>query len=233
MGVSQTGGSGSTVSNYSGAATNAITNATVTGCLFVSAPADLSDFNRLPRTDLFGNDVKPANAYYTGSELRMVDSDLNYTTASGSQKYIEFKCANAAQTPTKSNEHPLPKTCSESEITTRWTTYRRAVANATDHAAFRARSGQPGTNNINSMIFTILLGGNATGADAPDFRLFQRIANDSRADQFNGSSPVYTAYTLPTAFATQPQGRLVFSSDKNNLRRAFLEISSQILRLSQ
>jgi hypothetical protein len=200
--------------SYSGAA-SAITNQNATGCKFSgtgNAYQDLSDFNRLPRTDLFGNDVKPAtDPYY--STVTMVDNN-NSVTASSTAPYLQFSCSGQG--------------CSSS-----WTNFRRAVANATDSAASRARSGLPGSNNIASTIYVIGLGGNATALDTPDYSLMQRWANDPRADQFNGTTPLYNAYTMPGSFSSQPQGRLVFSSSYSDLQQAFLEISSQILRLSQ
>ena len=112
----------------------------------------------------------------------------------------------------------------------KWTTFHNAALNATDHATFRARAGYGG--NIPATVFVIGLGGNGTGANTPDYHLMQRWANDSASDQFN-SPALYTSYTMPTTFSTQAKGQLVFSSNQNDLRKAFLSISSQILRLSQ
>jgi hypothetical protein len=84
-------------------------------------------------------------------------------------------------------------------------------------------------SNIPASLYMIGLGGNAASTD---YLLMQRMANDPSADIFN-SPALYPAATLPTSFNTQNKGKLVYSSDFSDLRRAFLNLSSQILRLSQ
>ena len=173
----------------------------------------MTDFKYLPRTDLFGNDVLPANNYLAVTLVNPNPSGTNVSTTQNNTttgtKYMQFK---NSTTPSK------------------WTTFHNASLNATDHATFRARAGYNG--NIPATVFVIGLGGNGAGANTPDYHLMQRWANDSNADQFNATA-LYTAYTMPTSFNTQPKGTLVFSSNYNTLRAAFLKISSQILRLSQ
>lgn len=174
---------------------------------------DLTDFKYLPRTDLFGNDVVPANNYLPVTLVNPNPSGTNISTTQNNTatgtKYMQFR---DGTTPNK------------------WTNYHNAALNASDHAAFRARAGHGG--NIPATVFVIGLGGNGTGAATPDYKLMQRWANDGAADQFN-SPALYNTYTMPATFNSQPKGQLVFSSDKNDLRRAFLSLSSQILRLSQ
>lgn len=188
------------------------------GCKFntsdnAATNVDLTDFNRLPRFDLFGNDTRPPYAYDTN--VQMHDINLALSTNDTAMRYIRFN---------------------HSTVADRWTNYRRAVANATDSAAYRARASA----TIPSTIFVIGLGGNATGANIPDFQLMQRWANDPQCDQFaqpinasTGCGPTYPAYNMPTAFNGQPKGTLVWSSNANDLRSAFLRISSQILRLAR
>lgn len=110
-----------------------------------------------------------------------------------------------------------------------WTNYHRAVLNATDNAAYRARTN----GTIPAYFFGIGLGGN--GGDQPDFILMQRMANDPAGDEFN--TP---AKYLPCAqeagcvtYASQPQGTFIFAPTAQQLGQAFLTISSQILRLSK
>ncbi|MEI9813807.1 MAG: hypothetical protein WDO18_14680 [Acidobacteriota bacterium] len=120
-----------------------------------------------------------------------------------------------------------------------WTNFHNAALNATDHAMFRARAGWNG--NIPATTFVIGLGGNTTNPSAiPRFPFDAAVGKRSLCDQFTqpinpatGCGPTYTAYTMPSTFNTQPQGTLVFSSNANDLRSAFLRISSQILRLSR
>ena len=111
-----------------------------------------------------------------------------------------------------------------------WTNYHNAVLNATDNAAYRARAN--GTNP--AYVFAIGLGGNsATGP--PDPILMQRIANDPDGDTFNGT-PYYSPCATETGCVTDPsqyQGTFVYSPNSSQLTQAFLQISSQILRLNK
>jgi len=68
-----------------------------------------------------------------------------------------------------------------------------------------------------------------------DHTLLQRIANDPAADGFN-SPPAYTTCATTSNcvnYPTQPLGTYIYSTDSNELRSAFLRLSSQILRLSK
>ena len=114
---------------------------------------------------------------------------------------------------------------------TAWTNYHGAVLNATDNAAYRARTNA----TIPAYFFGIGLGGTAGATDQPDYILMQRMANDPNGDNYN-TPPKY----LPCAqeancitYNSQPQGTFIFSADATQLSRAFLQISSQILRLSK
>ena len=115
-----------------------------------------------------------------------------------------------------------------------WTNYHAGALNATDNAAYNARAN----TTYQPYIFTLGLGGNSAGAP-PDHILMQRMANDPDADTFN-SPALYTAcstepgcVTYTGAGSGQLQGRYVYAPSSNQLAQAFLQISSQILRLSQ
>ena len=113
--------------------------------------------------------------------------------------------------------------------TTGWTNYHNAALNATIDSAYRIRTNA----TLPATVFVIGLGGNAAGA--PDYTLMRRIANDDSADIFN-SPGLYNNCASTTNcvnYSSQPSGTFVYSTDKNDLRRAFLEISSQVLRLSR
>jgi hypothetical protein len=63
----------------------------------------------------------------------------------------------------------------------------------------------------------------------------QRMANDPNGDNYN-SPAKYQACALETGcitYSNQPQGTFIFSSNSTQLAQAFLQISSQILRLSR
>jgi hypothetical protein len=63
----------------------------------------------------------------------------------------------------------------------------------------------------------------------------QRIANDPDGDNYNIPAK-YNACGLEANcvnYPSQPQGTFIFSTDKQQLSQAFLQISSQILRLSK
>jgi len=111
----------------------------------------------------------------------------------------------------------------------KWQNYHNASLNAADNAAYRARSNA----TLPVTIFVIGLGGNTSYV--PDYTLLQRIANDPTADAFN-SPQLYTTCATTTGcvnYPSQPQGTFIWSVDKNELRSAFLKLSSQILRLSK
>lgn len=130
---------------------------------------------------------------------------------------------------------------------TGWTNWHNAAQNAADNAAYNARVGVsfPSPNNgtnLSVLIDVIGLGSPAaTGITPPNYILMQRIANDPNGDNFSGSN-LYSACASEGSsasnngcitYSSQPQGTFVFSTDKNDLNRAFLQISSQVLRLSK
>lgn len=111
----------------------------------------------------------------------------------------------------------------------KWTNYHNAALNATDNAAYRVRSNA----NIPAYMFVIGLGGNASYT--PDYTLMRRIANDPDQDRFNSPAlygPCSTTTNCVT-YSNQPQGTFIWSSDQTVLSAAFMELSSQILRLSR
>jgi hypothetical protein len=182
---------------------------TANGCQFNGTTHDVvTDFTRVPRYDIYGNNTYPASdAYKTGTNAPVMwDSSGAATTNFTNMMYLKF-------------DH--------TDTNLRWVNYQRGVYNATDNAAYRARMGY--NSNIPASLYMIGLGGNAASTD---YLLMQRMANDPSADIFN-SPALYPAATLPTSFNTQNKGKLVYSSDFSDLRRAFLNLSSQILRLSQ
>ena len=109
-----------------------------------------------------------------------------------------------------------------------WTNYRNAVFNATDYAAYQARTNA----TLPVYFFGIGLGG---ATNPPDYVLMQRMANDPNGDNYN--TPVsYLPCAQETGcatYSTQPQGTFIFAKDTSDLNRAFLAISSQVLRLSK
>jgi Flp pilus assembly protein TadG len=110
-----------------------------------------------------------------------------------------------------------------------WTNAHAAALNATDNAAYNARTNA----TLPVYVFAIGLGGN--DGNPPDPVLLQRMANDSSADQFN-NPPVYSACSSEPAcvtYPTQPQGQFIYAPSTSQLGAAFLAISSQILRLSR
>jgi hypothetical protein len=112
---------------------------------------------------------------------------------------------------------------------TAWTNYRNAVLNATDNAAYRARTNA----TIPAYFFVIGLGGNSP--DGVDYTLLQRMANDPNGDLYNDPT-YYNRCALVTScvnYSSQPQGVFIFSANRTKLTQAFLSVSSQILRLSR
>jgi Flp pilus assembly protein TadG len=106
-----------------------------------------------------------------------------------------------------------------------WQNWHNGIVNATDNSAYRAR----GNATIPAYVFAILLEGNTTSP--MDYHLMQRLANDPNADQFN-ATPKYSA--CPScATAGQYTGMFVDSPNQSTLNSAFLQVSSQILRLNQ
>lgn len=107
-----------------------------------------------------------------------------------------------------------------------WTNFHNGVKNATDNAAYRARANA----TIPVYVFDILLEGNTTSP--MDYVLMQRIANDPNGDQFN-ATPKYSACASGCSVAGQYQGLFIDSTSASELNSAFLQVSSQILRLNQ
>ncbi|MFM2125666.1 MAG: hypothetical protein RL328_2117 [Acidobacteriota bacterium] len=172
---------------------------TTTGCRFNPSSTggiqnDVSDFSRIPGSDVWGNSLNPASHPYKA------------VTMSGS--FIAFN---------------------QSTTALKWSNYRAGVFNATDHAAYRARSNQ----TLAATMFVIGLGGSS--GDPPDFTLLQRMANDPQGDSFNNPAK-YTPCSQNLScytYSDQPAGMFLYSSDQSTLQRAFLKLSSQILRLNQ
>jgi len=124
----------------------------------------------------------------------------------------------------------LPVTLSNGRLVANsWTAYHNAALNATDYAAYQAR-----TNATNPAYFFVIgLGGTST--NPPDYVLMQRIANDPNGDNYN-SPALYSACSSEANCATntsQPQGTFIFSTSPASLSQAFLSISSEVLRLSK
>ncbi len=113
--------------------------------------------------------------------------------------------------------------------TDNWTNYHNGALNAADNAAYRVRS------NSGFPIYMFVIGLGGQGSDPPDYTLLQRMANDSRGDTFN-NPPLYSDCASTTGcvnYTDQPQGTFVFSTNQSQLKQAFLQLSSQILRLSE
>jgi Mg-chelatase subunit ChlD len=115
-----------------------------------------------------------------------------------------------------------------------WKDFHNGALNATDNAAYNARAN----TTYPAYIFAVGLGNNSAGAP-PDPVLMQRIANDPDGDTFN-SPAQYPACATETGCLTydpkttgQLQGTYVFAPTSNQLAQAFLQISSQILRLNK
>ncbi len=124
----------------------------------------------------------------------------------------------------------LPVTLSSGKVVSNsWQSYHNAALNATDNAAYRARTNP----TVPAYFFGIGLGGTST--NPPDYVLMQRIANDPNGDNYN-SPPLYSACSQEancTTYNNQPQGTFIFSANTSSLSQAFLSVSSQVLRLSK
>jgi Flp pilus assembly protein TadG len=168
-------------------------DASAVGCGFAAAGAQSSynDFDWLPATDIFGNSVKPANAYQS---ITLTSGHVNLVNS----------------------------------VNTDWASAHAAALNATDNAAYRARTNA----TLPVHFFVIGLGGN--GSDNPDYILLQRIANDPSGDP-SAANLWQTCSSEPTCltYTSQPGGTFIFAPDSTQLGHAFLEISAQILRLSR
>jgi Flp pilus assembly protein TadG len=111
---------------------------------------------------------------------------------------------------------------------TDWPHTHAAALNATDNAAYNARTNA----TLPAYVFVVGLGGN--DGNPPDPILLQRLANDSSADQFNNPAayPACSTESSCVTYPSQPQGQFIYSPTAAQLGQAFLQISSQILRLS-
>jgi hypothetical protein len=104
----------------------------------------------------------------------------------------------------------------------------RATFNATDNAAYRARSNP----NLAAVVYVV--GMSAPTGDSPDYTLLQRMANDPEPDSFNSPARYSACSVTPNCvtYTTQKRGEFIYATDTNNLAQVFLKLSSQILRLS-
>ncbi len=91
-------------------------------------------------------------------------------------------------------------------------TVRWAAFNAADSQAYKIRND----TTYNPIIYTIGLQGNETMAIYQDF--MERVANDSRASNYDSS---------------RPEGQFILATDTSQLSQAFQQVASQILRLSK
>jgi hypothetical protein len=171
---------------------------TTSGCLWDESGATtsnsmLNDFAWLPLTDVYGNSLKPASGAYIPSVV---------TTTIGGASRLRFE--------------------SSDSLSTKWQNFHDGALNATDNAAYRARTNA----NIPATVFVIGLGAKV------DHTLLQRMANDARGD---ASAPYPACAANPSCihYDNQPKGTYIYSSDSSVLKQKFLELSSQILRLSQ
>jgi len=205
-------------------------SSTASGCAFSSGGGGnenvvTNDFAWTPMTDVYGNQLNPAtNPYQSGIVTCGPTTCGGYQTA-GSGTYL--------------NMYP-----SSGDGSTNWTNYHKGALNATDNAAYQARTN----STLPVYVFVIGLGGNCTPSctasessrtgDPPDFVLLQRMANDPNGDLYN-DPPNYSSCASETSssapcvnYPSQPQGTFIFSTNKTQLTQAFLQISSQVLRLS-
>ena len=187
-----------------------------------TAPAD---FNWWPAADLYGNKLNPSSGSCTGG------------TGTGSCAYrsvINYADGiHVAASPGSSPSYCPAGTAS-------YCNFHNAAENAADNAAYNARNGVafPSPNasaTLQATIYVVGLGYGAVGAPAPDPVLMQRIANDPNGDQIN-STALYAACATESAcvtYSAQPQGEFIYSSSPTAWGSAFLQIASQILRLSK
>lgn len=118
-----------------------------------------------------------------------------------------------------------------------YTNFHNASENTADNAAYRIRNGFafPSPNaseNLQATIYVVGLGG--TVGSPPDPILMQRIANDPNGDQLN-SPAKYAACSTESncvTYSSQPQGVFIYSASPSVWGQAFVQIASQILRLS-
>lgn len=144
-----------------------------------------------------------------------------------------FNPTNAYKSVTTQNFSGITRLQQSGANPANWTNYHNAVLNATDNAAYTARTNA----TYQTYVFALGLGNNSAGAP-PDPILMQRLANDPEGDTFNNPAQ-YPACATETGCITYPassgqlQGKYVFAPTSNELAQAFLAISSQILRLNK
>ena len=178
---------------------NSVNTSNANGCNFSGGTTtDYSDFAWLPNKDVYGNLVNPTNAYKT------VSVTSNHILLSG-------------------------PACGRSGCTSPdWNNTHAAALNATDNAAYNARTNA----TLPVTMFVVGLGGNS--GDPPDAVLLQRIANDPNGDLYN--NPVtYQPCAQETGcitYSSQPQGTFIYAQNSASLGAAFQAIASQILRIS-
>jgi len=105
------------------------------------------------------------------------------------------------------------------DTATDWTNARNAALNATDNAAYRARTNA----TVPVYVFTVGF------TNSVDDVLLQRMSNDPSWM----TAPVCTNSGSCVNDPTQPQGKYVFAANTQELIQAFMTLSSQALRLSQ
>ena len=184
-----------------------------------------TDFIWWPAADVYGNKLNPSSGSCTGgtgSGSCAYRSVINYTDG------IHVHA----------NPSSSPSYCPAG--TASYCNFHNAAENAADNAAYNARNGVafPSPNasaTLQATIYVVGLGYGAVGAPAPDPVLMQRIANDPDGDQIN-STALYAACGTESAcvtYSAQPQGEFIYSSSPTAWGSAFLQIASQILRLSK
>jgi hypothetical protein len=184
-----------------------------------------TDFNWWPAADVYGNKLNPSSGSCTGGTgtgTCAYRSVINYTDG------IHVHA----------NPGSSPSYCPAG--TASYCNFHNAAENAADYAAYNARNGVafPSPNasaTLQATIYVVGLGYGAVGAPAPDPVLLQRIANDPNGDQIN-STALYAACSTESTCVTypaQPQGEFIYSSSPTAWGSAFLQIASQILRLSK
>ncbi len=187
-----------------------------------SAPPD---FNWWPPTDVYGNYLNPSNSKCTGG------------TGTGTCAYVPvYNYTDGIHV--SANPGSTPSNCTAG--TASYCNFHNAAENAADNAAYNARAGVafPSPNSSSTLqatVYVVGLGYGSAGAPSPDPILMQRIANDPNGDQIN-STPLYAACSTESTcvtYSAQPQGEFIYSSNPADWGAAFLQIASQILRLSR
>lgn len=185
----------------------------------------IADFNWWPQTDVYGNYLNPSSSKCTGGSG---SGSCAYVPVTNYSDGIHVSAAPSS----------APSNCSAG--TASYCNFRNAAENASDNAAYNARVGVafPSPNassNLQATIYVVGLAYGATNSPAPDPILLQRMANDPNGDQIN-STPLYAACSTESScvyYPSQPEGEFIYSSSPSAWGTAFLQIASQILRLSK